>query len=150
MTMANQTKWSFDMSHYRALLDPGIFLGPQDFVVERPVTISRIIKGEMPTREKEKASTAPMLFILQKDGIEYPRCYKVPKSVLFGLSCLLGTETDAWKGKQITLFSCFCMSFGTKEECVRVKFPPEIDEKVFTWLRKRKTSASVYMLREGQ
>lgn len=135
------------MAHYKQLLDPGKFLSPADFPPEgKEITISRINREAMPERKGEDKQSAPMLYIKSKDGTEYARPYKVPKSVLFGLSVVLGTETDAWKDQKITIFSTFCMSFGDKEECLRVKFPAEIDAKVRKWLKKRKASPSAYML----
>lgn len=137
--------------HYRKLLDPGEFLGPQDFPKEREVTIARVTSEKMKAREEGKSDTlAPMIFILDKDGKEYSRKFKIPKSVLHGLSLLLGTETDAWVGKKITLFSAKCLSFGDVEECIRVRFPAEIDGKIRKWLKKRKASASAYMLDESR
>jgi hypothetical protein len=133
--------------HYKALLDPGEFLGPQDFQTEREVTISRAVAEGLADRDdKTKTKRCPMIYIKTKDGGEYPRKFKVPKSVLYGLSLLLGTETDAWAGQKITIFSTFCMSFGDKEECLRVRFPAEIDQKIRKWLKKRKASPSAYML----
>lgn len=134
------------MPHYKMLLDPGKFLGPQDFAKEREVTIARVSREAMPARDGEKESQAPMLYIRAKDGTEYPRPFKVPKSVLYGLSLHLGTETDAWADKKITLFAAYCMSFGEKEECVRVRFPAEIDGKIRKWLKKRKASPSAYLI----
>lgn len=136
------------MGHYKMLLDPGKFLGPSDFTPEKPVTINRIAKEAMPERQGEAKTTAPMLYIRQKDGAEYPRPYKVPKSVLYGLSLLLGTDIDLWVGKEIVIFATFCMSFGDKEECLRVRFPAEIDAKIRKWLKKRKASPSAYMLQD--
>lgn len=132
--------------HYKKLLDPAKFLGAQDFIADREVTISRVVREEMPARDGETKTAAPMLYIKTKDGAEYARPYKVPKSVLYGLSLHLGTETDAWVDKKITLFAAYCMSFGEKEECVRVRFPAEIEVKIRKWLKKRKASPSAYML----
>lgn len=135
------------MTHYRNLLDPGVFLGPQDFPAEgREVTISRVVRESMPKRDKEPEQSAPMLYVLGKDGKEYARKYKVPKSVLHGLSLHLGNEIEGWVGKKITMFSTKCLSFGEVEECIRVRFPADIDAKIRRWLKKRKASASTYML----
>lgn len=135
------------MGHYKLLLDPGKFLTDADFPAEgKEVTISRISKEQMPERKGEEKTSAPMLYIKTKDGGEYPRPYKVPKSVLYGLSLALGTETDVWKDQKITIFSAHCMSFGDREPCLRVRFPAEIDGKIRKWLKKRKASPSAYML----
>jgi hypothetical protein len=134
--------------HYKQLLDPGKFLGPQDFTTEREVVISRVAREKMPARDGEPEQSAPMLYILQKDGAEYPRPYKVPKSVMYGLSLAYGTETDAWKGQKIGMYAAKCMSFGAVEECLRLRFSAEIDAKIFKWMKKRKASASAYMIRE--
>lgn len=135
------------MPHYKLLLDPAKFLSDADFTPEgREVTISRITREQMPERKGEEKQSAPMLYVKAKDGGEYPRPYKVPKSVLYGLSLLLGTDTDGWKDKKITLFSAFCMSFGDREPCVRVRFPAEIDQSIRKWLKKRKASPSAYII----
>ena len=73
---------------------------------------------------------------------------KVPKSVLYGLSLAYGSETDAWIGKPVVLFAAKCLSFGDVEECVRIRFAPEIDAKIRKWLKKRKASAGAYMIAE--
>lgn len=135
------------MTHYRALLDPGKFLGVQDFPNDgKEVTISRIAREKMPERKGEETQHSPMLYIKTKDGAEYPRMYKVPKSVLYGLSLLLGPEVEAWSGQKITLFGAECMSFGDREPCVRVRFTADIDAKIRKWMKKRGASASAYML----
>lgn len=134
------------MPHYRALLDPGIFVGPADFPKEREVTISRVVREEIPARDGEEKQSSPMLYFLGKNGAEYQRKLKVPKSVLYGLSLLLGTETDAWVGKKVTIFAAWCMSFGEREECLRVRFPQQIETGIRKWLKKRKASPSCYMI----
>jgi hypothetical protein len=137
------------MSHYKNLLDPSRYLGSQDFTPEgREVTISRAVREKMAARPGEPEQSAPMLYILQKDGVEYPRPYKVPKTVMFGLSLLLGTETDNWKGQKITLYSAYCMSFGEKEPCIRLRFPDAVEEAIRKWLKKRKVNPSAYLCRE--
>ncbi len=134
--------------HYKQLLDPGKFLGPQDFTVEREVTISRVSREKMPTRDGEAEQSAPMLYIVAKDGSEYQRPYKVPKSVMYGMSLAYGTETDAWKGQKVGLYAAKCMSFGEVEECLRIRFSPEVDAKIRKWMKKRKANASAYMIPE--
>ena len=139
------------MVHYRALLDPGKYLTPADFTAEgREVTIARVAREKLPARDGEAEQSAPMLYVRAKDGTEYPRPLKVPKSVLHGLSVLFGTETDNWKEKKITVFSAFCLSFGQKEECLRIRFPAEVDRAVRAYLKKRKASPSVYILDENK
>jgi hypothetical protein len=134
------------VAHYKSLLDPGVFVGPADFPKEREVTISRVVREEIPARPGEEKQSSPMLYFLGKNGVEYPRKLKVPKSVLFGLSLLLGTETDAWVGKKIAVFSAWCLSFGEREECLRVRFPAQIENDIRKWLKKRKASPSCYMI----
>lgn len=140
------------MVYYKNLLDPAKYLGPADFTPEgREVTIARLAREDLPSREGDKEKqAAPMLYVQAKDGSEYVRPLKIPKSVLHGLSLLLGTETDAWIGKKIHLFRAACMSFGEREDCVRVRFPADVDRKVRTWMKKRKASASAYMLEESK
>lgn len=139
------------MPHYKTLLDPGEFLGPQDFPTEREVTISRTVAEDMDDREdKTKKKRCPMIYVKTKDGSEYARKFKVPKSVLYGLSLLLGTDTDAWKDQKITLFAAKCMSFGDVEECLRVRFPADIEQKIYKWLKKRKASRSAYLIQENK
>jgi hypothetical protein len=139
------------MPHYKQLLDPGIFIGPQDCQTDKTVTVSRIVREKMPERDgdKEEAKTGAMMYF-SHNGQELPRKYKIPKSVLYGLSVAFGTDTDAWIGKQITIFAAKCMSFGEVEECVRVRFSPEVDAKIRKWLKKRKASPSAYMIADRE
>lgn len=135
--------------HYKQLLDPAKFLNEADFPPDgKEVTISRVVREKMPERKGEETTSAPMLYIKTKDGGEYPRPLKLAKSVLHGLSLHLGTETDNWKDKKITIFSAFCMSFGDREPCLRVKFPDAIDAAIRKWLKKRKASPSCYILED--
>lgn len=147
MTATNLTTRTNNV-HYKQLLDPGKFLQPSDFTKDTKITISRISREDLPARDKEDKQSAPMLYMLGRDKKEYARPFKVPKSVLYGLSLLLGTETDAWVGKEIVLFPAFCMSFGDREECLRVRFPADVENKIRKWLKKRKASPSCYILDE--
>jgi len=141
------------MTHYKKLLDPSIFIGAQDFPEPKTVTISRLVREDIPERkgssEEEKKATpkqaAPMMYF-SAGGKELPRRYKVPKSVLYGLSLEMGPDVDLWAGKQITLFAARCMAFGEIEECVRVEFKPETTQKIYTWMKKRKANKSAYMV----
>jgi len=133
------------MAHYKTLLDPAKYLSPQDFPKEREVTISRMTREKLPKRDGDPEQSAPMLYVKDKEGKEYPRPLKVPKSVLHGLSLWFGVETDEWVGKQIPIFAARCLAFGEIEECLRVRFPDDIDGKVRKWLKKRKASPSAYI-----
>lgn len=135
--------------HYKNLLDPGKFLGPQDFQQEREVTISRVSREKMPARDGEPEQSAPMMYITAKDGSEYPRPYKVPKSVMYGMSLAYGVETDAWKGQKVGIYAAKCMSFGEIEECLRVCFAPEVDAKIRKWMKKRKANPSAYIIKDN-
>lgn len=136
------------MAHYKQLLDPAKYLGPVDFPTEREVTISRIVREKLPSRDddKEPPKSAPMLYINGKDGKEYARPLKVPKTVLYGLALMLGVDHDKWLTQKIIVFATRCMAFGEIEECLRVRFPAEIETKVKAWLKKRKASPSAYMI----
>lgn len=136
------------MAHYKLLLDPAKFLSPQDFPTEREVTINRLSRDVLPAREGEQETSAPMLYVRSKEGTEYPRPMKIPKSVLHGLSLSFGVDTDAWVGQKIAVYSTRCLAFGEIEECLRVRFSPEIDAKVRKWLKKRKASPSAYIYEE--
>jgi hypothetical protein len=134
------------MAHYKSYLDPGKYLGPADFPAEREITISRLAREKLPARDGEPEQFAPMLYVVAKDGSEYPKPYKVPKSVMYGLSLAFGTEADAWKGQKIGMFKTTCASFGDVEECLRLQFTPEIHAKIFKWMKKRKSNRSAYMI----
>lgn len=134
--------------HYKALLDPGIFVGPQDFQTDKTISISRVVREEMPARDGEAKTSCPMMYFAH-NGIELPRKYKVPKSVLYGLSLHLGTDIEQWIGKSVTLYAAKCLSFGEVEECVRIRLPEEIESKIFKWLKKRKANRSAYLLKES-
>jgi hypothetical protein len=104
----------------------------------------------MPSREGEGASdeksAAMIYFSAGNPPVELKRKYKVAKSVMYGLSLTFGTDTDGWIGKDITLFATKCTSFGETEECVRIRFAPDVDKKIFKWLKKRKSPQSAYMI----
>lgn len=137
------------MAHWKTLLDPSRYLQAQDFPQPREVTIARVVREELPAREGEPRQSAPMLYLTGKDGKEYTRPLKLAKSVLYGMSCYLGTDTDTWAGKKITLYAARCLAFGEAEDCVRCQFPSEIESKIYTWLKKRRASRSAYILRDG-
>jgi len=140
-----------NMAHWKTFMDPGKFLGPADFGNEgREVTISRIAREKMPKRDGEEEKSGTMLYIQTKDGSEYPRAFKVPKSVMYGLSLHLGTDAAAWIGKRVHIFAAMCMSFGEKEECLRIRFPADVDDRIRKWLKKRKASPMAYMITERQ
>jgi len=136
------------MAHYKTLLDPSKGLGAQDFPVEREVTISRVTREKLPVRDGEPEQLAPMMYVLAKDGSEYPKAYKVPKGVMYGLSLALGTDADAWKGQHIGMFAAKCLSFGEVEECLRLRFSAEVDAKIRKWFKKRKKDPSMYMIKD--
>jgi hypothetical protein len=132
------------MKDYRTLLDPTDFLGPADFPSPKSVTISRAVREKIDLKDP-KSLDAPMLYFTH-NGQEIKRKYKVPKSVLYALSLLLGPDIDEWKGKQVTLMAANCLSFGEVESCIRPVLPPEIKSKVFKWLSKRKSSPKAFMI----
>ena len=132
------------MPHWRTLLDPGDFLGPQDFDQPTIVTIARLSSE---ASDKEDPKKCPMMYF-QHNGKELHRKFKVPKSVMYGLSLLLGTDYTAWTGKEITLERAVCMCWGEREECIRVQFPAPIEARIVKWLKKRKASPSVYRIQD--
>jgi len=138
------------MPHYKMLLDPGVFVGPQDFDKDKTVQISRIVREAMPARDGDKEAQSGCMLYFKVGDKELARKYKVPKSVLYGLSLTYGTDTDAWVGQPVTLFAAKCMSFGEVEECVRIRFEAAIDTKIRKWLKKRKASPSAYMITDDK
>lgn len=68
-----------------------------------------------------------------------------PASVTFRLT----VKRDKDTGKSVGMFAAKCMSFGEVEECLRLRFSPEIDAKIMKWMKKRKSSPSAYMMRDG-
>jgi len=83
------------MPHWKTLLDPGEYLGPQDFDQPKTVTISRLASE---AASKDDPKKAPTMYF-QHGGKELPRKFKVPKSVMYGLSLQFGTDYEQWKGK---------------------------------------------------
>jgi len=132
------------MTHFRCLLDSGVFIGPQDLPVPKTVTISRAAREVIALRGGNKGKMDAVLYF-QHAGKELPRKYKVPHSVMHGLSWLLGSNYEEWSGQSITLFATKCMCSGEVEECVRVVFPPDINARVIRWMKQR-ASPSAYML----
>ena len=126
------------MTHWKQLFDPSEYLGPQDFQKPKKVTISRVTSEKGDDGKKR----AHMYFI--HEGKELTRKWNVPKSSMYGLSILLGSDYDSWHGKQITLHADHCLSFGDVEECVRCEFPPNIEERVIKYLKKRKVNPKVH------
>ena len=126
--------------HYRKLYPPGEFLGPQDFETPREVTISRVALAEMPERDGVKERAA-CLWIIDAKGNEYPRRLKLPKTVLFAFSIILGSDVDQWPGKKLTLKATWCLSFGEVEECVRPVLDAAMTKKVLDRLKKRKINS---------
>lgn len=137
------------MPHVKLLLDPAKFLNDSDFTADgREVTISRIVREKLPERKGEAEASAPMLYVVATGGGEYGRPMKVPKLVLYGLGIMLGTETNAWKGKKIWIYSTFCNAFGDREPCLRVKFPADVEVAVRKHIKKRKLNPLMYVLDE--
>jgi len=136
--------------HYRQLLDPNRFLNESDFTPQgREVVISRVVREDLPEKKGEAKTGAPMMYFVGKDGkTEHTRVFKVPKTVMYGLSLVYGTEVDNWKGQRVHIFSTRCMAFGEIEPCLRIKFDPEIDQKIRKWLRKRGGNVNAYMIEE--
>lgn len=131
------------MTHYRKLMPTGEFLGPQDFETPREVTISRVAIVDMPEREGKKEKACCM-WILNAAGAEYPRRLKLPKTVLFAFSLVLGTDSDAWTGQKIMLKTTWCLSFGDIEECIRPVLTSAQTEQVIKRLKKRKINSKVW------
>ena len=137
--------------HYKMLLDPSKFLSEADFsALGKEVTISRVSREKLPERKGEPETSAPLLYIVDKAGNEYPRPMRVPKLVLYGLSLLFGSEVDAWTGKKVTIFSAHCLAFGDKEPCLRIRFPAEVELGIRKHCKKRKINYSMYILEEKQ
>ena len=130
------------MTHYRTLLNPTDFIGPQDVEQPRKLTISSIAREEVKAGEAEKA---PMMYFEKA-----PKKFKVPKSVMYALNLHFGSDVEQWIGKEITLYKAQCMSFGETEECVRIQLPDEIHTKVKKWLKKRGASPSAYLISQTQ
>lgn len=138
------------MTHWRALLDPGIFLGPQDVTTDKTVQIARVVREKLPERDSDKEPQSAPCMYFSYNGKELTKRLKLPKSLMYGLSLMYGVDTDAWIGKDVTLFATKCMSFGDVEEAIRIRFPQDIDKKIIRWLKKRKSSPSCYMIQERQ
>lgn len=134
------------MTHYKALLDPSEFIGPQDFPTPKALTISRVVREALKRAEEGGKSGAPMMYFTH-GGKELPRKYKVPSGVMYALSLMYGSDVDQWVGKTVTLYAAQCLSFGDVEECVRPEIPPEIERKVLAWYKKRKASPKAYIIK---
>ena len=130
------------MAHWKTLLDPSEYLGHQDFPTPKKLTISRVISeiGE------DKKRSAFMYF--KHDGKELTRKLRLPKSVMYGLELLLGYDFEGWTDKEVTFEAARCMSFGAVEPCVRPVLPPAIEAKIFSWMKKHKSSKSAYKVQE--
>lgn len=141
------------MAHWKMLLNPSEYLGAQDFPEPKEVVISRVVREEAPTRDEDDDKTGspkkppemhPVMYIVGRDGNEYPRRLKMPKTVLYGLSHMLGPDYDKWAGQKVTIYATKCKSFGEIEECVRIKFDAKIIGKIKAYCKKRKVSFAVF------
>ena len=135
------------MPNWRKLLPIGDFLGPQDFPLPREVTISRAGISVMPSRDDKKDAKkeeAACLWILDVNGHEFLRKYKLPKLVMRVFSWMLGSDYDNWAGKKITLRSTWCNAFGDVEECIRPVITDEIHGKLMKSMKKKKTNRDMW------
>jgi hypothetical protein len=108
--------------------------------------VSRVAREKKAKREGEAEESGVMLYILGKDGAEYPRPLPVRSTMLYIVSLLHGPDIEGWVGKELTLFRTTCLSFNEVEECVRIRVSPDIDRKVLARLKKRKASPKTYMM----
>lgn len=131
------------MRHWKTVLDPGEYLGPQDFPQPAKLIVSRIEREKVSEREEQEA---PMIYFATPDGKEIPRKYKCPKSVLYGLNLALGKDLDKWKGKEVELYAAQCYAFGEIEDCIRIKFSKEIEDNIIRWMKRRKANPASYKI----
>lgn len=134
------------MTHYKTLLDPSKYLGPADFPTERTVKISRVVREKKPTRDGEPEESGVMLYIIAKDGTEYPRPLPIRSTMMYAMASVFGSEIEAWAGKEVPLYRTTCLSFGDVEECVRIRLDATLEKKIAARLKKRKASPKTWSM----
>lgn len=139
------------MTSYKTLLDPGVYLGAHDLKgMDVKLTIARIAREELPSRKKqdgtqEPKESAPMIYFSHK-GVERDKRWKVPKSCMYALNLLFGSDYEAWIGKEITLFPVKCMAFGEIEDAIRIRLSADQEAAIYKWLKKRKANRNAYIM----
>lgn len=137
------------MTHWKSLLDPSKYLGPADFPAERLVKISRVVREKKPKRDGEEEESGVMMYIIAKDGTEYPRPLPIRSTMMYAMAHVFGSEIEAWAGKEVPLYRTTCLSFGDVEECVRVRCDETLAKKIAARLKKRKASPKTWSMDLG-
>lgn len=130
------------MAHWKKLLPESEYIGPQDFD-KGPVklTITKVVRQKLTAREDEQGA----VMYLETNGKPCKKRFHVCKSLLFGLAQTFGSDSESWHGQEVELYKAKCLSFGQVEECVRIRFTPEVDRAIIAWLKKLKVSPRVYL-----
>lgn len=137
------------MPHWKTLLDPSIYLGPQDFPTDKEVTISRMA-SEKVGRPGEVQKLGAMMYIIARDGSEVKRPLKLSRLVMRGMGIFFGShDYKNWPGKKITLFATMCLYGGERVECVRARFPADVEAQIRSYAKANKISPKAYMLTDA-
>lgn len=135
------------MPSWRKLLPETDFLGVADFPKPIEVTISRAAMAEMPSRDDKKSTEkeySACLWILDKNGNEFHKKWKLPKLVMQVFSWMLGEDYALWAGQKITLKPTWCNAFGDIEPCIRPVIPADIQDRLMRSMKKKKTNRAMW------
>lgn len=124
------------------LLNPGNYYSAADFTGEPTVEIVDV-KLEDVEDEKNKVKRKGSITL---KGIDKPWLCNVTNTKC--LVAMFGDETDAWRGKRVTLVPERVMSFGEWVLGVRIKGSPDIAAPVNVSIRLRKKKTQVLTMQK--
>lgn len=107
------------------LLFPNQYIGAADLHgKDVTLTIERLAVEDLKTESGSKKK--PVVYFREMEA-RHRRGEGENKRWVLNKTCskvvgeLYGYETDAWRGKRVTLYPTTCMAFGKEVDCVRVR-----------------------------
>lgn len=111
------------MGHYKLMFEDE-FLGAHD-LLNRDVTVT-IARVQIETLERDDGKEDRPVMHFKEMQSRDPKKRKrwiLGKFVARCIAMLHGTDADAWRDKQITIFPARCEAFGEMTDCIRVRVP---------------------------
>ena len=104
------------MTHYKSMMESP-YVGAWDLnEKDVTVTIDRVEKGLVKSKEKPKGDKKPIIFFV---GKEKPFVANVTNCKT--IAGMYGPQVEQWRGKKITLFATTTESGGQTVDCIRVR-----------------------------
>ncbi|TAK10606.1 MAG: hypothetical protein EPO32_14850 [Anaerolineae bacterium] len=103
------------MPHWKSMLDRDYIFAFDLQGRDVTVTIDRVTAGTL-VGEGGRKSKKPVCYFVGKDkplALNSTNCKTI--------AALYGNETDAWKGKRITLYPTVTQFGGEERECIRIR-----------------------------